>query len=196
MEIELEYNKGKAIMLIDDEDYEFIKKFCINKIEAKLTTNSKTPYAVTRKTISKKRHQYLIHRLIMKVLDNPKIHIDHINGNTLDNRKQNLRFVNRSQNMKNRNSAYNSTSIFLGVHFCKNKKTKRWRAVIKPTNQKNIHLGYYKEEVDAGYAYNVSAKIIHGQYAKINKIDLNLISNKKQIEENVYLILSEKYLKN
>jgi hypothetical protein len=175
MELEIKYSsKGEKLkMLIDDEDYNLIKSFCINPIEGKLTTGSRTPYAITRKTINKKRKQFYIHRLVMGILDNPSIHIDHINGNTIDNRKENLRIVTRSQNMKNRSSSVNGTSKFLGVYYCSNKRGgKKWRAVIKPSNDSNIHLGYYSDEYLGAYAYNIAAKVIHGEYANLNDIDI------------------------
>ena len=40
-----------------------------------------------------------LHRLIMNAM--PGTEIDHINGDKLDNRRENLRFVTRSQNMQN-----------------------------------------------------------------------------------------------
>lgn len=201
MEIEIKYSsttKGEKLkMLIDDEDYELIKSFCNNPIEGKYTTGSKTPYAITRKTINKKRKQFYIHRLVMGVIDNPSIYIDHINGNTIDNRKVNLRIVTRSQNMKNRSSSVNGTSKFLGVYYCSNKRgSKKWRAVIKPSNDKNIHLGYYDDEYLGAYAYNIAAKVIHGEYANLNNIiDNFLIGGNNDIIDIIKLKVI-KYLSN
>lgn len=194
MELEIKYSKGrKLIMLIDNEDYELIKNFCVNPIEGKLTTNSNSPYAITRKSINKKRKQFYIHRIIMGVLDKPDLHVDHINGNKIDNRKVNLRIVTRSQNLKNRTSSIKGTSKFLGVHYCSNKKNKKkWRVVIKPTNANNIHLGYYYDEYSGAYAYNIAAKVIHGEYANLN----NLSSNSIEIDEKYIELKVKEYLFN
>jgi hypothetical protein len=181
-------------IIIDTEDLLKVNDFCVNGIEAKFTTGSNSPYAITRKTIKidgqSKRKQYYIHRLVMDVLYSPKIFIDHINGNTLDNRKDNLRPVTTSQNMKNRKPSKIGTSIYLGVHYCKNKRgSKKWRALIKPYQERNIHLGYYYTEEEAAYAYNLAAKEIHKQYANLNVIELkkniDIIHNKvnKYIQE-------------
>ena len=70
--------------------------------------------------------------------------------------------------MKNRKSAKGSSSKYLGIHF--SNWHDRWRAVIKPTGQKNIIIGCYKNELDAVYAYNFAAKIIHGEFANLNEI--------------------------
>jgi len=79
----------------------------------------------------------LLHHLI---LDKKKgLDIDHINHDTLDNRKQNLRHCTRSQNMMN-------TKNVKG--YCWYKITNKWLAYIK-INNKSIHLGYFKNEKDA-----------------------------------------------
>lgn len=160
---------------VDDEDYDRVIAFAPNGWEAKYTTSSNNPYAITRKTIDlnggRVRKQYYMHRLVMNVLDEPTKHIDH-KKDTLDNTKQNLRIATRIENMKNRASAKNSTSKHLGVCYCKEKKgKKKWRAIITPSYSANIHLGYYDNEDSAGYAYNLAAKIIHKEFANLNSID-------------------------
>ena len=54
------------------------------------------------------------HRLIM---DNPEMQVDHINGNTLDNRKSNLRIVSIQDNMKNLQKKKDNTSGIRGISF-------------------------------------------------------------------------------
>ena len=98
---------GKYNILIDKKDYDKVIDFAPNGWEIKYTTNSNNPYVITRKTIDKVRKQYYLHRLVMDVLDFPSQYVDHININPLDNRTENLRIVNRSQNMKNRTSKKN-----------------------------------------------------------------------------------------
>ena len=69
--------------------------------------------------------------------------VDHINRNTLDNRKCNLRIVTQFQN--NQNQSHN-TSGKVGVSFCK--QNRKYKAYIK-VNGKQISLGYYKYFNDA-----------------------------------------------
>jgi len=181
---------GKFYIYFDKNDFEKINEFAINGWEAKFTTNSNTPYAVTRKTIKiddkKIRKQYMMHRLVMDVLTTTNIHIDHKNGDTLDNRKENLRIATRVQNMKNRTSAKNSSSKFLGVSYCKNKRGgKKWRARIQPHDMPMIHLGYYETEKEGAYAYNISAKSIHKEFANLNDIDVTTLLNRDYIENKV-----------
>lgn len=68
----------------------------------------------------------LMHRIIMNAPDN--LHIDHINGNRLDNRKCNLRLCTRSQNALNKNK-YCGRGPYIGVHFTK--RTGKYEAYIK-----------------------------------------------------------------
>ena len=163
---------GKYDIIVDDEDYQKVIDFAPNGWEVKYFTGSNNPYVITRKTINKVRKQFLLHRLIMNVLNQPDVHIDHKFQKTLDNRKSELREVTRSQNMKNRTSAKNSSSKYLGVYVCNYKKTKKYRVTIKDTDKNRMNLGYYENEDSAGFAYDVAANIIHGEYANLNIVDV------------------------
>lgn len=90
-----------------------------------------------------------LHRFILNATKGSII--DHINKDTFDNRRVNLRFVTTSQNQNNRAARKNSTSIYKGVFL--NKKTKKWVAQIKPKNKKIIHLGVFNTEIEAHRAY-------------------------------------------
>ena len=97
------------------------------------------------------RHYYL-YRWILG-LDDPNLDVDHLNHDTLDNRRANLRIVTRSENHQNRRGApaYARTSQYRGVSLHKPtskwKKTK-WRAYIT-LNGKQYSLGYYDTEEEA-----------------------------------------------
>lgn len=179
---------GKYDILIDKDDYDKVISFAPNGWEIKFTTGSNNPYAITRKTIAGVRKQFYLHRVIMNVLDNPTMHIDHININPLDNRKENLRIVTRRENMKNRTSKKNSACKYLGVSYNKSKRgTKKYRVNIQDSEIKrgNFHLGYYYDEESAGFAYNVGAKILHGNFANLNLINEDLVIEKESIVEYV-----------
>lgn len=86
-----------------------------------------------------------LYRWITNAKDNDIV--DHINHNTLDNRRCNLRITNKKTNSQNRKSANkNSQSGVRGVHY--NKQFKLWRAVVC-LNGKNKHVGYFKELEEA-----------------------------------------------
>lgn len=98
-----------------------------------------------------------IHRMIMS--EPPGMVIDHIDGNKLDNRKENLRICTQQQNGWNRGKPSNNTSGFKGV--CWHKQTQKWQAII---NHK--HIGYFKTAEKAYEAYVKAAQELHGDFAK------------------------------
>ena len=91
--------------------------------------------------------------------------VDHINNNTFDNRKCNLRICTQNENTKNVSIATNNTSGYSGVY--KSKRRNKWVAEIK-VNYKKIHLGEYKELKDAVYARMI-AEALYFKNFKNNK---------------------------
>ena len=85
-----------------------------------------------------------IHRLIMKAKDGEII--DHIDGDGLNNRRENLRRVNKYQSQMNRGLQSNNKSGYKGVHF--HKTTQKWAATIGIHN-KSINLGLFEKIEDA-----------------------------------------------
>lgn len=110
-----------------------------------------------------------VHRVITGALPNEIV--DHINGNTLDNRECNLRVTNKLGNNKNRWKwgTRKTSSIYKGVTF--NKKTNCWQASIM-SNRVTRYLGAnFATEADAAKAYNKAAKELHGDFARLNVIN-------------------------
>lgn len=148
--------------LIDDEDYERVMN---HRWYASSKTRANS-YAKTsiRDSLGNSKKLYL-HRLIMEVYD-PKIKVDHINGNGLDNRKCNLRLCGIKQNTQNR-KFYNNTSGYKGVVW--DKWSNSWKAQIG-VDDKNIHLGRFKNKKDAAIAYNNAALTYFKEFASLNVI--------------------------
>ena len=91
--------------------------------------------------------------------------VDHINGNTLDNRESNLRVCTHSDNCKNRKMHSNNKTGFKGVSL----KDGKYVAQIQfKGNHK--HLGLFDTAIEATIAYNEKAKTIFGQFARLNII--------------------------
>ena len=103
--------------------------------------------------------------------------VDHINHNTLDNRRCNLRVCTKSENARNNaGQRTRKTSNYKGVtyHDCKKYKVnatglKPWRAYTRMAG-KRIWFGYYATEEDAALAYNENAKRLFGEFAYLNDV--------------------------
>jgi hypothetical protein len=159
---EIQLTQGK-VALVDDEDFEYLNQF---KWYANEWKRGKL-YAVRNVRKNKKYIGYeSMHRLLTKNNDK-KLVTDHINGNTLDNRKSNLRICTISENSKNRKISINNKSGFKGVKYIE--KLNKYRAEIY-NNKKCYSLGYYIDPIDAARAYNNAAQKYHGEFAQLNVI--------------------------
>lgn len=82
--------------------------------------------------------------------------IDHINGNPLDNRPENLRSVTQGQNTRSyAKKRKGSTSQYRGVHWFK--RDGAWQAQIMYEGQKH-HLGYFLVEEEAALVWDLAAE--------------------------------------
>jgi len=155
----IELTQGK-VALVSDNKYEYLNrwKWCAVFKRGKWRAMRKQWFP-TIKTI-------YMHRAIMNITD-PKILIDHKDGNGLNNCKSNLRIVTTAQNSMNAKKAANKSSIYKGV--CFHKREKKWYAYIRK-NYKLISLGYFNEEIEAAKAYNEKAKELFGEFANLNAI--------------------------
>ena len=105
-------------------------------------------------------------RMHREVISTPKgMLTDHINHNSLDNRKCNLRICTSAQNLANTRNCRGGSSKYKGVHFSKERK--RWRAQIR-FNHKAKSLGYFDDESDAAKAYDAKAIEVFGEFALTN----------------------------
>lgn len=94
--------------------------------------------------------------------------VDHINGNTLDNRKSNLRICTHRQNIQNQKIRNQITSSkYKGV--LHDKRSGKWMARLT-LNGKQKRLGLFHCEIAAACMYNAKAKEYFGEYARPNKV--------------------------
>lgn len=100
----------------------------------------------------------LMHRVIMDAPDG--LNVDHINGDTLDNRRENLRLCTHQENVMNR-PGYGGSSKFKGVYH--DKRRDRYYAT-----HAGKHIGSFRCEEDAARAYDDHVKELHGEYAWLN----------------------------
>lgn len=142
--------KSKQV-LIDDPDFDDVANFSWH-INSKLYVLRYIPRkeSPTGKKKIEYLHQYLIGKIPSRMV------IDHINGNTLDNRKSNLRVVTRSQNASNSCIWKNNKSGFKGVSWHKGKR--KWQSRIT-FNGKTISLGHYNNSHGAWLARRLANRL-------------------------------------
>lgn len=140
--------------IVSPEDEAFASK----KWYAGTTHPSKT-YAMRVEQANGKRGAVYLHRLIARAA--PGQMVDHANGNTLDNRRENLRLATPQLNCVNRK--YTSASGFRGV----SKAGNRWRAAIT-VNQQMIYAGSFVTPEDAARRYDELAFKHFGDFAILN----------------------------
>lgn len=153
---EIQLNRGYAA-IVDDRDFDWINAF---KWTVWTPPTSKTAYAMRAVKKNGIWQPEKMHRVIMGL---PLLTVDHINGNGLDNRRQNLRLATQTQNSRNKpfikGKTYKGASRQSGCD--------RWCAAIM-VNRKRIYLGLFKELNDALRAYDEAAKQYFGEFAKLN----------------------------
>lgn len=141
-------------MLVDEIDYPEWR-------EKKIWVSQKG-YAMIHGVVRGERKNVFVHRAIMSIEDR-SVHVDHISGDKLDNRRCNLRVATNHQNRFNQKPR--KANQYKGVYRC----YKRWVAQIT-LNYKRHYLGIYKTEEEAALAYNKAAVELFGEFARLNQI--------------------------
>lgn len=154
MSKEIQLTKGK-VAIVDDEDYEMLiglgVRWCLSDGYAFNCVYGR------------------MHRFLMSAPKNKMV--DHINGEKLDNRRENLRLATNSENQANRRAA-RGKSKFKGVTWQKrtyDESRGYWKAQI--VVQGELHyLGKYNTDLEAATAYNEAALKHFGEFAHLNDL--------------------------
>ena len=137
--------------LCDPSDWEIAKEICWFK--------NNTGYA--RGEIDSKF--ILFHNYILNINSNNTVEIDHISGDRLDNRRDNLRICTRKENAYNKGLYSNNTSGVTGVSW--HKTYCKWGAYIQK-DKKNVVLGYFDLYEDAVKARREAEIKYFGEYLR------------------------------
>lgn len=153
---EIPLTKGK-FAIVDDADFAAVSQY---------KWHFSRGYAVA--TPSRRGKHIFMHRLIL----NPPLgfQTDHVDGNGLNNRRQNLRVATCRQNQQNGRkrilmSGRPTSSRYKGVHW--HKRDKRWHVRIRDNSGRRMWLGAFEFEDDARRAYQEAALRIHGKFARV-----------------------------
>lgn len=155
---------GGQIVLVDDDDYERL-----NRWRWRARNVPRSIYARREEKVNGVYVEIVMHRLIMNAP--PDRHVDHIDGNGLNNQKANLRLCSIRENSWNKRKKINSSSPYKGV-------TKRVRKLMDGefthyecyigTNGKARSLGDFISEISAAEAYDIAAIQQYGEFAWLN----------------------------
>jgi hypothetical protein len=126
----------------------------------KMGRNSKSEHIYfSHKTPRPEHKDILLHRFITGCPDG-KI-VDHKNGNTLDNRRSNLRICTKTENNRNRRKNKNNTSGYKGVFW--DDYHKKWSVSIKNKGRR-VYLGLFDDPQKAYEAYVAASQKYHGEF--------------------------------
>lgn len=145
---EIQLANGNDVALVDDEDFLLVSQY---------SWCSQLGYARAYKYHNGGRTTFTMHRLIMGGL------VDHINGNGLDNRRENLRLCTHLQNMGNRKTPTTNKSGYKGVSHC----GRKWRAEAM-CKYEHYYLGIFEDKESAARAYDQKAIELWGEFARTN----------------------------
>lgn len=140
--------------IVDDEDFEFLSQW---KWSYRKGYASRADYSEEKVNWNVQMHN--------TVMPPPAgMIVDHKNRNTLDYRRDNLRFLTDTQNRYN-SLRKNKTSQFKGVYWSKDRN--KWRSAIRKDGQR-FNLGCFDSPVMAAQIYDVKAKELFGDAAYLN----------------------------
>ena len=162
MSKEIKLTRG-YVTVVDDADFEWLsgwKWHVFIRFGLVYACRQYCHPTLKNKRGHKKQISISMARLIM---GEPKgMNVDHINGNSLDNRRANLRICTHQQNLWN---SHRRLGLYKGVY--EGPGSKKWRANIV-VNKKSKHLGMYNSPQDAARAYDKAAMELFGEYACTN----------------------------
>jgi len=149
---EIQLTQGK-VAIVDDEDFNFINQWHWNARQINGHWYAKRGEA--GKTI-------FMHRIIMNA---PKgLEVDHIDGDGLNNLRENLRVCTHAENLRNQRLPRHNKSGYKGVLPYINGKV---RALIQLNGEK-IFLGIFDNAEEAAHAYDAKAIELYGEFARLN----------------------------
>ena len=158
--VDVKLSRG-LVAIIDVEDFELVSqhKWCAVR-------STKTDYAIRGQRVSGKHVSFMMHRVLLNATDG--MHVDHINGNGLDNRRANLRLCTQRENNRNSQKQKGCSSEFKGVSKCKQNQgyPKPWLA--KLYVDKKTYCRSFATEIEAALWYDEMAKEHHGVFARLN----------------------------
>jgi hypothetical protein len=144
--------------VVDDDTHEWA-----SKVSWQAKKGGNHYYAFHGTKILGKFIEVALHRLVAGALKDDNT--DHISGDTLDNRRSNLRLCSHAENCRNRARKKGIASQYKGVAW--HKRDSKWTAQIYVNNRLK-YLGSFASETEAAKTYDAAAREHFGQFARTN----------------------------
>lgn len=156
MSREIPLTKGYCA-IVDDHDFEWLSSY------RWYAHCNRGGHVYARRATDITGRTYFMHRELTG--PDPGEDVDHANGNSLDNRRSNLRIATRQQNNWNRRPQRGSSSPYVGVSWAKDRGL--WVAAIE-RNDRKIWIGSFESAEEAARAYDAKALELRGEFACLN----------------------------
>lgn len=182
-------NKDKTYIV----EYDFEDIDLVNKYKWRISIGRKDNWTNYVHQSGVKRKYVSLHRLIMERIDpdfDRTLEIDHIDGNGLNNRRNNLRLATSTQNKHNRRSF--GKVPYVGVH---NNNNLFGTSVRLPESGLQIKLGQFTDVKDAATVYDLAALYFYKEFANLN-FPSRIDEYKTLILENDHLFKNPKTIRN
>lgn len=147
----------KTSFVIDSSDFQLVSKYTWFKGKRGY------PTAHYSRKLKASSRTFTLHRLLFGFPESGDI--DHIDGNKMNNRRENMRLCSHQQNMFNQKKRCTNSTGYTGVSF--SKSAKKYEAYIHH-NGKKKNLGLYRTAVEAAIARDKAALEYFGEYARLN----------------------------
>jgi hypothetical protein len=159
MAMKIGLTQGKSA-IVDDEDFPELARYRWH------ARRHKNKWYACRTVVDGK--DVYMHRLLM---GSPQgVPVGHVNGDGLDNRRENIRVATRGLCAANVGRQRKGSSVYRGVYW--HAAEGRWRATVTIDGRQR-YLGYFDDEVSAARAYDVAAKAAFGEFAHPNFPEAN-----------------------
>jgi hypothetical protein len=158
--IKIHYKGKKYLCRVSNEDFTIVSAY-----KWSLSGKPGNFYVRRRFRLKGKRRSQKLHRFILGIED-PRIKIDHKDGDFLNNCRKNLRKATCSQNSQNAKTRKDNTSGVKGVHWSPegNKSKPGWIARVQ-VNGKRLYVGKFRKLEEATAAREKAAKQNHKEFA-------------------------------
>lgn len=163
--IKLIHSTYRKYALVNNSDYEWLNQWKWYWVPT--TPKPGVGYAqrVQWMGSGKKMHQISMHRLITGCVYGDGKKVDHVNGNSLNNQRYNLRVTDNFGNTRNARKKSSNTSGYKGVSHSANRK--KWVVNIR-VDGKQIRVGTYANLIKAAKVYDEFALKHYGEFARLN----------------------------